>query len=415
MRHLLKSLRVMLVSRAVTPVTLLCFLLCYIGTAFFSEEPLMVMQELTRTTPLLLLLALIPFNIGARLVMELRRFLRRRALAQGDPANLKAGELFDESLELLAHTPLERLGNRLQAVGYHIRLTPHSLFAWRGVSLFPARVLFLTATFALFGGILLSTAFRSSIRDTVIEGEPFLPASGGELQVKRINLNDYPGIFLDRTLSIEAVDRSGGQRFFGLYPPALYRGFFVYPRYLGIAPLIRFAAPGFDRGFETHFILSIYPPGKEDSAAIPGTPYRIVFSLAPSEADSDPFRTGRMTLLFKVLQGEQPVASGELPIGGSFDKDGYRLAFADFRRVVTVDLVRDYGVLCIWSAALLYLAAFLFRLPVRLFYPRREMLFLKSGTVTHAFSLAEGERIRHDGVFHEALDLIDGDSASDRM
>ena len=406
MRRLVTLLRTFVVSRAVIPLAMLCFLLLYTVTAFFTEEPLMTLQQLTRATPLILLLALIPLNSGARLVLELRRSIRRRAVSRGESGECLAAELFDEALELPAAPPLERLQQRLHAGGYRTRLTRGALFAWRGVSLSPARIVLLTATFALFAGILISTALRRTHRDTAIEGEPFLPSAGVELQVNRILLNDYPGIFLDRTLSIEAAERNGVQRVFGLYPPALYHGFFVYPRYLGIAPLIRFTAPDLKSGFETHFILSIYPPGKEDSAAIPGTPYRIVFSLAPQEGDNDPFRTGNMTLVCRVLKGEEPVAAGNLPMGGSFARNGYQLSFAGFRRVVTVDLVRDYGVIGIWGAALLYLAALLFWLPVRLFFPRQEMLFLDSGPVAHAFSRAEGGRMRHGGAFNEALDLL---------
>jgi len=386
---------------------MLFFLLLYIGVAFFSPEPLTTLISFIRNyIPLAAILALIPVNCAVRLAMELCKWGKRRAVMKGETAKSSLEDLFVETVRLSGTLPLAALKERLEGFGYRTRLTGSSLAAWQGISLLPARLLFLAATFCLFTGILISTTTRISQRVAVIEGEPFPLIPEGSDRVERITFADRRGFFLEKTLSVEVAGKDGKKEF-GIYPPALYHGFFVYPRYLGVAPLIRFAAPDLQADFETHVILMIYPPGKEDSANIPNTGYRIVFSMAKADDGDDPFHSGRMTLLFRILQRDKPVTSGTLAMGGEFEGDGYRLSFPEFRRVVATDLVRDHGVIPIWAGALFFSAALLFWLPVRLFFPRREMLFMETAGVVHACSRAEGGRVRHGGVFLEALDFLD--------
>jgi len=404
-KRLLALLRILFVSRAVTPLAMLFFLLLYIGIAFFSPEPLTTLMSITRNyIPVALVLALIPVNCAVRLAMEVRSLCRRRAVMKGATAKSSLDGLFAETVRISGTLHLAALKGRLESFGYSTRLTGTSLAAWRGISLSPARIFFQAAMICLFSGILVSTTTRVSKKVAVIEGEPF-PLSSGV--VERIRFENRRGLFLDRTLSMEVTGKDGARRSFGLYPPALDQGSFVYPRFLGVAPLIRFVAPDLPGGFETHFILMIYPPGKEDSADIPGTGYRIFFSMVKPTGGEDPFRSGRMTLLFRILKGDKPVKSGSVVIGGEFSGNGYRLAASEVRRVVATDLVRDYGVIPIWAGALFFCAALLFWLPVRLFFPRREMLFMEAAGVVHACSRAEGGRDRHGGIFLETLDFLD--------
>ena len=157
-----------------------------------------------------------------------------------------------------------------------------------------------------------------------------------------------------------------------MYPPSLYGGSFVYPRYLGLALLLRFSAPDMPTVYETHSFLNSYPPGKEDSVTIPGSPYRIVFSIPEPDAGSDryiSYMTGSVTLQFKLLKGKEVLFTGSAPAGGEFVRDGYRLALPDVRRMVVTDFIGDYGVLFIWAAALFFVAAGCLWLPVRVSSP----------------------------------------------
>jgi hypothetical protein len=404
----LSTIRALAASRAVTPLVLLCFLLLYVGLAFFIDEPLTTLISLIRSTaPLALLLALIPLNCAFRLVEEGRRFMNlRRVMKEGARGKDVAG-LFDESLTLSGNPSLTAIRGRLESSGYRTRLDGSSLAAWRGITLVPARLLFRAGLLCLFTGILLSTAMRHSRRGVVIEGEPFPLTNSGNERVTRITLADSHGLLLERTLAIEVAGDDGGRRVFDLYPPSRHHGYYVYPRYLGIAPLISFTAPDLPNGFESHVILMIYPPGREDSATIPGTDYRIVFSVAKPAAGDDPYRSGRMTINFRILKGDEPVSSGKLALGNTFIDNGYTLSIPEFRRVVATDLVRDHGLILVVSAAGLMVAALLFWVPVRLGNPRREMLFFAGeSALVNACSRAEGGRGSHGGVFFEALDVL---------
>jgi hypothetical protein len=177
-----------------------------------------------------------------------------------------------------------------------------------------------------------------------------------------------------------------------------------------LALVLRFSAPDLPAGYEKRCFLNCYPPGKEASEVIPGTAYRVVFSIPEPDTGSDryvSYMTESRTLQFKLLKDKEVLFTGTAPVGGEFVRDGYRLAFPDIRRLVVTDYIGDYGVLCIWAAALFFAVAVCVWLPIRAFFPRREMLFRYGQDATRACSRAEGGARRHAGVFHEALDLID--------
>jgi hypothetical protein len=411
MKRLFSAALTAVSSRAVPPLVIGIFFILYIGIAFFTDETLITLMAFTgRSFILALLLALIPLNYLFRILRETVSYFKIRRVMTGTAAAV-VPELFDETVDLPGAAPLAELQGRLAAMGYTTRVTAHRLTAWRGISIFPVRVLFLAGAFCLFTGILISTTTRTTQRQMVVEGEPFPTPRGTGGTVERITLAQASGLVLSRTLTIDVAPSQSGQgkRSFGLYPPALHGGAFVYPRYLGLALYLRFTAPDLPGGYESHSTLNCYPPGKEDSVAVPGSPYKIVFSIPEPDAGSDrylSYTSDRKILRFKVLKGEELLFTGSAPGGGEYAQNGYRLALPDIRRLVVTDFISDYGVLFIWATALLFSAAGIAWLPLRLFFPRREMVFSCENTVTKACSRTEGGTRRHAGVFHEALDLI---------
>jgi hypothetical protein len=409
-RSLFRPVWKTLASHALPPVVIGVFLLLYLGIAFNDDDALMSLIGIAGSNVMLIsLFALIPINRVACLVEEFRRLLARRQLLRGKKGAVQES-LFDETVKIKgAGSGFSAVERRLSNSGYHTVAGEDSLVAWRGMNTFPARALFLAASAFLFSGILISLSGRVTYRGTVIEGER-LPASGGEGGVvERIVLAKSMGRFLAKSLTIEVApsERGGSKRIFGLYPPALDNGAFVYPRYLGVGLFFRFSAPDMPGGYQTHSILSIYPPGKEASEELPGSPYRIIFSLAPSDDGSDPYMTGRMSFLFKLLKGKEVVLTGKAPAGGEFSQGGYSLSFPDARRLIITDFIHDSGVYLIWTAMMLFIVAGCIWGPVKIFFPRREMLFLKGPEGCQAWSRAEGGRRMHAGVFHEALDALE--------
>jgi hypothetical protein len=154
----------------------------------------------------------------------------------------------------------------------------------------------------------------------------------------------------------------------------------------------------------------VFPPGKEENVVIPGSPYRVVFSIPEPDSGSErygAYMSGNVTFRFKLLKDKDVLFTGTVPAGGEFARDGFRLALPDVRRLVVTDFIKDNGVLFIWWAGLFFCAAAALWLPVRAFFPRREMLFLFGQDGTVAGSSAEGRTRKHAGVFHEMLDMID--------
>ena len=408
-KRLLHSVWALVSSWVLSPLVVGIFLILYIGIAFSTEDALMALMEFTRTSGILtVLFALLPLNSACRIVTETGRYIKRRRALTGDESDVPRG-LFDETVELPASPALPELQGRLATEGYKTGLRGGVLASWRGLSLFPARILYLAGTFCLFAGILISLTTRESYRFAIIEGEPLSTPSGTGGIVERISLGKSTGRILAKDLTMEVASQGSGtgKRIFGVYPPSRYEGSFVYPRYLGIGLLIRFSAPDLQPGFEKHSIQAIYPPGKEAAVEIPGTPYRIVLSLAEPDDGTDPYMTGRMVFLFKLSKGKEVLFTGSAPSGGEFVHEGYRLAFPDARRLVITDFIRDSGVLLIWSAFMLFTIAACFWLPVRVFFPRREIIFRSGPDAVRAFSRAEGRERTHGGVFHEALDFLE--------
>jgi hypothetical protein len=222
-------------------------------------------------------------------------------------------------------------------------------------------------------------------------------------------LTPSTGAILDKNLILEVAPSSAGdeRKVFGIYPPSLYRGYFVYSRYLGFTSVIRFSAPDIQPAYENMRTLNIYPPGREDRLEIPGSPYQIILSMVKPDDGSNPYMTGRITLLFKVLKGKEVLFTGSAPAGGEFVREGFRLATPDFRRMVITDFIQDYGVYFIWTAIILFIAAGCLWLPIRIFYPRREMVFMHEHDAVNACSRSEGRRRTHAGIFHESLDLLE--------
>ncbi|GFO60724.1 hypothetical protein GMST_30490 [Geomonas silvestris] len=406
----------LLSSGALTPAVIAIFLLVYAAIAFLTDEALIVLMQLVRGNLLLCaLLALIPVNSACCLIAETRAFIHRRRLLAGADLPVLPG-LFDEEVAVgegaaPAQGTLSRIKGNLEAEGYRTRLGERDAAAWRGLNSFPARFLYLVGVFCLFAGILVSLTTRTSLRGAVAEGEP-LPGPGGEGQaVSRITYAKVDGLILSKRLIIENSDsRSGRKEEFGIYPPARYQGAFVYPRYLGVGVAFHFAAPELPAGFQQQAPLAIYPPGKAAEVPVQDTGYRLRFSLQAPADGSDPYITGKMALNFKILQGSSEVASGTLPAGAEFVRDGYRLAIQDTRRVVITDLIRDNGVIPIWFAGVIFALAFCYWLAVRLVSPRRELIFTWQSAPAVALSRAEGRSRRHNEQFHEALDRIAGDS-----
>jgi hypothetical protein len=409
MRGFLANLQGFITSRKLAPVVIAIFLGLYAVIAPFNDETLTVLMAVTKESLLLqALLALVPANFLARLARESVLSLRRKRAMGGSPSQ-DMGGLFDEEVTIVASVAGFADAERsLALAGYRTAQQGNTLAAWRGFNLFPARALWLLGGCCLFLGILLSLTLRTSLRDALVEGEPLPQSVGLTGRVTAITLKENPGgLLFSRDLAIEithAALRGLVTRRFGIYPPGLVNGQFLYPRFLGIAALLRFSAPDMQTGISGPVILMIHPPGKEDTVAIEDSPYKLSFRLLPAPGGEDPYITGRFALACRLVSGDRELFDTVLQEGGEVSRNGFTLALPEVRKVAVVDFVHDPGVLFIWGAILMLAVAAVIALVVRIFWPRREVLFIAGEGVTQSFAYAEGRMRGHLGVFHKTLD-----------
>ncbi|ACM18442.1 ResB-like family cytochrome c biogenesis protein, putative [Geotalea daltonii FRC-32] len=408
MRRLLRGFHSIIASRAVTPIILGCFALIYIIIAFYTDETLVALMALVRSnSPLILLLSCIPVNLLAILCRETAQFSDRRHAVRLSAKGLPVGTYQERVFLGTVQTGL--LEKKIEQSGYHYRIKGDSCAAWKGISIFPARFLFLMGSFCLFAGILVSLTTKVSLRDVVIEGEPLPEAVGVRGRVEQITLRQHNGIILSHSLDMDITLGEGDEasvRKFGVYPPGRINGIFFYPRYLGLAPLIEFTPPESGQVFSSYIKLMIYPPGKEDGVQIPRSPYRISFTIIEPMTGAEPYITGKFNLRFKVLKGNDQVSEGTLPLGGTVSRGGYTLSFPDAKKLVAVDFVKDPGLPLLWIAGLLFLGAIVAYIPIRMFAPRREIIFIQRNGSTEVFSRAEGRAAKHRGILHNMLDHL---------
>jgi len=399
----------LMASRRITPVILAVFMAIYIAAAFAGDEALTTLIALTqRNVFLICLLLCVPLNIAARLLSEARKWDGRRRALHGR-AEVRPG-MFEEEAAV-SGGDLAAAADRLGVSGYRLRRGEGMIGAFRGYSVFPARMLFLCGVFLLSLGIFLSLSLRKVTREAVIEGEPlpsFLREGGRVEAIELRELRGAPLLARDLTIRVALDGAAGAVKRFGLYPPGRIDGFFLYPRYLGVAPLVQFSAPDLPQVAD-YYLLTLYPPGREDSALVAGTPYKISFRLAETPAGGDPYITGAFNFGFRIEKAGQIMAQGTLPAGGTFSGNGLTLALPDVRRIVSTDFVRDPGVPLLWLALSLLPLSLITYLPVRLLNPRREILLMRKADHVVAYSRSEGGRERHAGVFHEILDMLDKD------
>lgn len=393
--------------RLLLPVVCALFLTLYIAIAFFTDEALVTLVQLVGHNPLALgLLALVVINASFRMAGDLRSYLTsRQAVAGAAPAAVEG--VFAQSLAVSGQLDTDEVGRILGGEGYRVTVRDGSIAAVRGVSLICPRLLWRLALLLLFAGVALSLSTRTSLRMPVIEGEPLQVGGVAQFTVARIALEDTPGHwFLQRRLTVGLADGEGRQSAFGIYPPGMVGDSFLYPRYLGVAPLLRLNAPGVTEPFEGYQLIMLYPPGREDKVELING-YHAQFVILQRDGMPDPFVSGRYDLHVKLLKGDQLIAEGDIPFGGRFEADGFSVELLGSTRFVVTDLVRDYGVLFIWLASAVALLAFMLYLPLRCLCPRRVMLFFaySEGRIVACCS-SEGKRHRHEALFHDMLDRL---------
>ena len=402
---MMARLLALLGHRLLAPAVCAIFLAAYVVTSFFTDETLVLLIGLIGRNPLalgLLLLGGINSLLGACSLWS--RFRAGRQLLKGSLSPVVSGW---EMLDLAGKLDIPETAGILKEAGYRVAIGGSYVAAWRGLSLLVPRLLWKLAIGLAFLGIMLSLAGRKSTRMEFAEGEP-LPVTGmPPAMVERIELQSSPDHwFYQNQLSITLAQLDGNKKYFGIYPPGVYGGTFVYPRYLSLAPLLQVRLPNVAENIETTYRqVMIYPPGREDIVEYPGG-YRLFVSLVSGVSDVDPFIAADGMLNLRLVRDNHVVAESRVAKGSGFAANGHEVRYLGLKRFVVTDLVRDPGVPFVWGAVVAAILSLTLYLPIRLFLPKREVLFVVDGDLVKAYSRAEGRYLRHGALFHDLLDRI---------
>jgi hypothetical protein len=405
MKALLRKAAGFMASTGLIPVVLILILCLYVGISFYTDEALVTLMAFAKQSGIALLLMIIfPVNFICRVLVELKRHRSRQRCMRG-AAGTSAEGLFEESINVPAGTAEKDPRQFLENSGFRVTAAEGILAARKGISLLPSRILLVTATALLLTGVAASLAFRSSQRVRLIEGEPLPLGMEGEV-VERIRLlTTANGLLLAQRLLIDVAVPGQSPKIFDIYPPSRSHGRFVYPRYLAVGVAAEVRAPGLAPGQISRHVLQIYPPGREEQADIPGTPFRMHVRLLQTEGE-DQFSSGRFRFFVRLSALDNDVISGEMLPGGILSAQGTSISFPDVRRIALTDMITDPGVIPIWLAGVLFIGGILLWLPVRIISPRCEILVSREGAAVRAHLYTEGNKREHLGVFNEVLDMI---------
>lgn len=242
--------------------------------------------------------------------------------------------------------------------------------------------------------LLLPLAFLAS-RATRFEGEAWIiegrsfggtageytrvePRGGFEERAPRVAF-DVDGIeaefwgerlfFTDlRALVTLRSSDTGEKRLMRLPQPLSIDGARVSLKGFNYTPVLELRGPGGALIESTDLNLRLFPPGTEDSFAVPGLPHRAFVRLYPNSAGPEArpisrgYRLEQPLFHVAVVCGKRLRARGWLRVGEPLAFDGYTLAFPAIRKGGDISIHRDRGYPILWAALGLAFAGTLARI-----------------------------------------------------
>lgn len=320
-----------------------------------TNIPAPVVQSISTLAPFWLAYAVAFVHLGACCILFWPALRQRVSLSPPpgepgvplpalDPTALAAGAR-------RAGFRVHRLAEGHGAVLHRFRYSP------AGTLLFHAALLLLPLAF------LLSRATRFRGDAWIVEGRSF-----GGTQAEYVRF-EPAGSFAERapevSFRVEAIEASfwgdrllftdlrallaidGDAGFATLSAPLWLDGARVTLHGFNYTPTFELRGPGGELADGGELDLQLFPPGTEDSFAIPGLPHRFFVRLYPS-ATGNALERPRFHLA--VTRGKRLVAHGFLRPGEPLAFDGRRLSFPGIRRGAEIQVHRDDGYPLLWAA-----------------------------------------------------------------
>lgn len=362
-------------ARGTTAYLLLAYSLFIMFLAVWGAlVPAPVVANISHLVPFRLIYVLGGVHLLSCLLLSWPTFWQRTSLEvppaePGVPVSVSPGS----TLVLMAKTEglrFRRLEEGRSAVFFRNRWSP------LGTVLFHAALLLLPVAF------LLSRATRFQGDAWIVEGHPFRgtraeyykvePPEGFSARAPRIafDVESVEAFFWGNRLfftdlrALLAVPRGevADAHWIRLPQPAWMDGARVSIRGFNYTPAFELVGADGALALSGDLNLRLFPPGTEDSFALPGLPHRFWVRLYPDSEGSQatPVNRGydlkRPLLHAAVTCGKRLVAHAWLRAGEPIPFDGYRLAFPRILKGGEILVHRDAGYPLLWMALALALA-----------------------------------------------------------
>lgn len=384
-----------LAARGLTAYLLFAYAVFLVFLAIWGARvPAAVLNNISRLPPFAILYVTAGVHLVCCLVLFWPVVRQRTSLAV--PAD-------DPGLPLRA-TPAEVLA-AAKSQGFRSRSLPGAVAAvlvrnrWSpaGTLAFHAALLLLPVAF------FVSRATRFKGEAWIVEGHQFHgtraeytkvePEDGFESRAPKLSFDverveaEFWGdrlFFTDLVGSIRIADEPRS-RVIRLPQPVFVEGARVSLRGFNYTPAVEVRDPGGEILESADVSLWLFPPGTEDSFAIPGLPYRFWVRLYPDSGgpESRPVNEGhdlkRPLFHVAVTAGKRLVTHGWLRIGEPLSFDGYRISLPMVRKGGEIVIHRDLGYPILWVALAIALAGSV----ARIAFPASHIWILGDGDGAH--------------------------------
>ncbi|HEU5250191.1 MAG TPA: cytochrome c biogenesis protein ResB [Thermoanaerobaculia bacterium] len=381
-----------LAARGLTAYLLFAYAVFLVFLAIWGARvPAAVVENISRLPPFAILYVAAGIHLLCCLVIFWPVLVQRTSLEV--PGN-------DPGL-LLRVTPFVVLA-AAKSQGFRSKSLPGGAAAlvrnrWSSVGTFAFHTALLLIPIAFF----VSRTTRFTGEAWIVEGHPFHgtrpeytrvePADGFSSRAPTLSFDvekveaEFWGdrlFFTDLRALLTLREPSAGTRWVRLPQPVWVDGARVSLRGFNYTPAIEVRDHGGEILESADVSLWLFPPGTEDSFAIPGLPHRFWVRLYPDSGgpDSRPVNKGhdlkRPLFHIAVTVGKRLVTHGWLRVGEPLSFDGYRISVPEIRNGGEIVVHRDLGYPILWVALLIAAGGSI----ARITFPASRIFVLSEGS-----------------------------------
>lgn len=285
--------------------------------------------------------------------------------------------------------------------------------AYRGRFSQIGNILFHCSFLFFLAGIFISIFFRFDGNLFLMEGQEYSSLSEGSIINENIGnihfeVGDIETSFWKDKLLFTQMETElkfeNGTELVSISKPVRINGARITMGGLGYTPKFIFRKLGGRVEDMAYVNLLNFVPGTEDHFKIPGYPYKIFLSFYPDyERNTGKITTKSMNMVspamtVRIVRNKIQVYSGLLRPGDEAFFDGYGLEFPEIKYNATFRIIKDRGLLFIWSGFILMIAGLVWKM----FIYRREVLLRVSENRIYLYTKSD----YHQHLFERECEAV---------